>query len=68
MNIIGTMVGMSLMASASPMVMNMAIAPAEAAKRAENFAVAETAAVVFEQVPGSSQQIHRAVTMITFLI
>ena len=47
MNIVGTMVGMSLMASASPMVMNMAIAPAEAAKRAQNFGVAETAAVVF---------------------
>ena len=35
------------MASASPMVMNMAIAPAEASKRAQNFGVAETAAVVF---------------------
>ena len=35
MNIVGTMVGMSLMASAAPMVMNMAIAPAEASKRAE---------------------------------
>ena len=41
------MVGMSLMGAAAPMVMNMSIAPAEAAKRAENFAVAETAAVVF---------------------
>ena len=47
MNIVATMVGMSLMASASPMVMNMAIAPAEAAKRAQNFGIAETAAVVF---------------------
>jgi len=47
MNIVGTMVGMTLMASASPMVMNMAISPAEAAKRAQNFGVAETAAVVF---------------------
>ena len=41
------MVGLSLMASASPMVMNMAIAPAEASKRALNFGIAETAAVVF---------------------
>jgi len=41
------MVGMSLMAGASPMLMTMAISPAEAAKRAENFGVAETAAVVF---------------------
>lgn len=47
MNIVTTMVGMSLMAGASPMLMTMAISPAEAAKRAENFAVAETAAVVF---------------------
>jgi len=47
MNIVATMVGMSLMVSASPMVMNMAIAPAEAAKRAQNFGIAETAAVVF---------------------
>lgn len=47
MNIVSTMVGMSIMASATPMVMNMAIVPAEAAKRAENFGIAETAAVVF---------------------
>ena len=47
MNIVGTMVGMSLMASAAPMVTNMAIAPAEAAKRAENFGLAETSAVAF---------------------
>ena len=47
MNIVSTMVGMSLMASASPMLLTMAIAPAEASKRAENFGVAETAAVVF---------------------
>ena len=47
MNIVTTMVGMSLMAGASPMLMTMAISPAEATKRAENFGVAETAAVVF---------------------
>ena len=47
MNIVSTMVGMTLMASASPMVMNMAITPAEASKRAQNFGIAETAAVVF---------------------
>ena len=47
MNIVTTMVGMSLIAWASPMLMTMAISPAEAAKRAENFGVAETAAVVF---------------------
>ena len=41
------MVGMSLMATAAPAVLQMSIAPAEASKRAQNFAVAETAAVVF---------------------
>ena len=35
------------MGAASPMLLTMAISPAEAMKRAENFAVAETAAVVF---------------------
>ena len=47
MNIVSTVVGMTLMASASPIVMNMAIAPAQAMKKAQNFAVAETAAVVY---------------------
>lgn len=47
MNIVGTMVGMSLMATAAPAVMQMAVAPAEAAARARNFGIAETAAVVF---------------------
>ena len=47
MNIVSTMVGMSIMGAASPMLLTMAITPAEAAKRAENFGVAETAAVVF---------------------
>ena len=47
MDITSTMVGMTLKGAAAPMVMDMSIAPAEAAKRAENFAVAETAAVVF---------------------
>ena len=47
MNLISTMVGMSIMGASAPMVMNMSIAPFEANKRAENFGVAETAAVVF---------------------
>ena len=47
MNIVGTMVSMSIMAGAAVPVMNMAIAPAEAAARARNFGIAETAAVVF---------------------
>ena len=47
MNIVGTMVSMSIMAGAAVPVMNMTIAPAEAAARARNFGIAETAAVVF---------------------
>ena len=47
MNIVSTMVGMTIMAGATVPVMNMSIAPAEAAARARNFGIAETAAVVF---------------------
>ena len=47
MNIVSVMVGMTLMGAAAPSVLNMSIAPVEAAKRAENFGIAETAAVVF---------------------
>ena len=47
MNIVSTIVSITIMGSAMPMVANMAIQPAVAQKRAENFAVAETAAVVF---------------------
>ena len=47
MNIISTMVGMSIIGASAPVIMTMSIAPAEASKRADNFGVAETAAVVF---------------------
>jgi len=47
MNIVSTTVGLSIMGAAAPMVMEMSIAPVVAQKRAQNFAVAETAAVVF---------------------
>ena len=47
MNLVSTMIGMSIIATASPGVVTMTLAPLEAAKRAENFGVAETAAVVF---------------------
>ena len=47
MNIVSTMVTMSIAGAMSPMMMTMALTPAEASKRAENFGVAETAAVVF---------------------
>ena len=45
MNITSAVVGISLMSTAMPMVANMTIQPLMAQKRAENFAVAESAAV-----------------------
>lgn len=45
MNITSAVVGISLMGTAMPMVANMTIQPMMAQKRAENFAVAESAAV-----------------------
>ena len=50
MNIVSSIVGIAIMGSAMPMVANMAIQPAVAQKRAENFASAETAAVVFAAI------------------
>ena len=47
MNIISTTVGLSIMGAAAPMVMEMSLAPVVAQKKAQNFAVSETAAVVF---------------------
>lgn len=50
MNIVSVMVGMTIMASASPMVLDMSLAPVIAQKRAQNFATAETAAVTYAAV------------------
>ena len=47
MNLISTMVVMSIVGASAPTMMNMAITPAVAAKKANNFGIAETAAVVF---------------------
>ena len=47
MNIVSTMVGLSIMGAAAPSMMQMSIAPFEASKRAQNLGVAETAATVF---------------------
>jgi len=47
MNIVSTMVGLSIMGAAAPSMMTMSIAPFEAQKRAQNLGVAESAAVVF---------------------
>ena len=47
MNITSTLVGVSIMGALAPSMVDMSLAPLEAAKRAENLGVAETAAVVF---------------------
>ena len=47
MNIVSSIVGLSIMSTAMPMVATMMIQPFQAIKRAENFAVAETSAVTF---------------------
>lgn len=47
MNIVSAMVGLSIMGAASPMMLDMALAPIIAQKRAANFGIAESAAVVF---------------------
>ena len=47
MNIISTTVGLSIMGAAAPMVMEMSLAPIIAQKRAQNFGIAESAAVTF---------------------
>jgi hypothetical protein len=47
MNIISTMVGLSIMGASAPVMMDMSLAPIIAQKRAQNLGVAESAAVVF---------------------
>ena len=47
MNIVSTMVGMSIMAGAAAPVMQMSIAPFEAQKRAQNLGAAESTAVTY---------------------
>ena len=47
MNLVSSIVGLSIMGTAMPMVSNMMIEKVVAQKRAENFAVAETSAVSY---------------------
>ena len=47
MNIVSTMVGITIMGAAAPSVMQMTLAPIEAQARAKNFSTAETSAVAF---------------------
>jgi len=47
MNAISTMVGLSIMGAAAPMLMEMSLAPAIAQKKAQNFALAESTAAIY---------------------
>ena len=47
MNLVSTMVGLSIMGAMSPVMMDMSIAPIIASKRAQNLGIAESAAVTF---------------------
>ena len=47
MNLVSSVVGLSIMGTAMPMVANMSIQPMMAQKRAENFGVAEASAVTY---------------------
>ena len=47
MNIVSTMVGITIMGAAAPSVMQMSLAPVEAQKRANNFSIAESKAVAY---------------------
>ena len=47
MNIVSTMVGLSIMGAAAPSMMTMSLAPFEAQKRARNLGIAESAAVTY---------------------
>ena len=50
MNIMSTLVSVSIMGASAPMMMQMSIAPFEAQKRAQNLGIAESAAVTFAAV------------------
>lgn len=47
MNVVSTLVGLSLMGAAAPIMVDMTVQPAIAMRKAQNFGVAEAAAVVF---------------------
>ena len=47
MNLLSTMVGLSIAGAASPMLMDMSITPVIAQKKAQNFGLAESAAVLY---------------------
>lgn len=47
MNIVSTMVGLSIMGASAPMIMEISLAPIVAQKRAQNLGIAETSAVAY---------------------
>jgi hypothetical protein len=47
MNIVSAMMGLTIAGAAAPLLLDMSLAPVMAQKRASNFAIAESAAVVF---------------------
>ena len=56
MNIVSTMVGLSIMGAAAPSMMTMSLAPFEAQKRAQNLSIAESSAVTYAaQHEGATQ-------------
>ena len=62
MNIVSTMVGLSIMGVAAPSMMQMSIAPHEAQLRAKNLGVAESAAVVFAATYEGGTEVPPAAT------
>ena len=60
MNIISSLVGISIMGAAAPTMVQMTLAPLEAQKRAENFSIAESTAVAFAANNEGQQSVGKA--------
>ena len=57
MNLVSTMLGLTVMGIAAPTIMDISIAPVIAQKRANNFGIAESAAVVFAAANQGATQV-----------
>ena len=62
MNLVSTLVGLSIMGASAPVMLKMSIAPYEAQLRAQNLGVAESAAVVFASTYEGTTEIPPSVT------
>ena len=60
MNIVSSLVGISIMGAAAPSMIQMSLAPLEAQKRAENFSIAESTAVAFAANNEGQQNVGKA--------